>query len=559
MADGLDWVFKLFDQLSGPAKAMSSSLKALTSSLNQMKSHLGSAGGSLRSLKEDIRGVISTGAGLGGWVSALGAVKGILEVPFGFAKMAIDSLAFKESTLKSFEMILGTKKAAQEMFSKAFDFARITPFETQDVVAAFQQLLSAGFTQKEVPIIYQAVGDVGAMAGFNPEVVRELIGHITRIQALGVADMRDIQAIAVQTGKAGVSQEAIFEQIAKHMHIAKGDVAEMMSHKNISANVGIVSLLEAIQKITSGGTVGKGMLAQAFTIRGLFSTLSSAYGDFWMAMDNASLPGLNTFKEMLQNLSNALDPKSRTGIAIMKELAIVFNETMGALFTKFSGTDGPANVEKAILKVINAFKMFYEIGKGIVGFVSSFFTSLTAALGLSFDDAIVGEELSKKIGALLEDLGGKLGTAVGVVINWFIEAVGGATDKLLTRGQDMGFAFGQGLRHGITEGIGTDLFYALTGADKDSSAATAWEYWVNKNGRAKGTSPTPNLALPGSLPSWGDPSMVGPVQQLAGITVNIDNTGHQDGSAIGAKLQSDLPGMLHQVFAQKAVEKGVHK
>jgi hypothetical protein len=125
-----------------------------------------------------------------------------------------------------------------------------------------------------------------------------------------------------------------------------------MGDSLINADVGVFSILETIRDKYGG--VGKNMEKQAGTIKGLFSTLSSAPADFFLNMETGvdAMPGLVAFKGALQNLITVLDTGNASGQRIMSTIEGVFNRLLGTTFKDLSGPEGLKKMEDLIVRLV---------------------------------------------------------------------------------------------------------------------------------------------------------------------------------------------------------------
>lgn len=328
MAEKLSWVFEGVDKFTGPVGQMSTSIVKLAFGLNEVK---------------DLLASIGEGAA---WVG---------EKAFHFGEMAVDALAFKEATLNSFEVMLGTREQAQAMFNKAQAFADLTPFKTADVISSFQAL-SATFKEKEVPIVFQGVADVASFAGTKEagqEIVRTMTSDIQRMYAYGKATQRDLIPILNAGRVAGLSPEKYFKGLAEVMGTDVKTATARYHAGMVDANLGTVALLKTIKNIT-GMELGGAVIKQASTINGLLSTASSLMENFFFSMSKEveDISGAMAFKGALKNVIGYFNVLTPTGQATAKALERVFNGAFNAIFGQFAGPGGAATITQTMDKII---------------------------------------------------------------------------------------------------------------------------------------------------------------------------------------------------------------
>lgn len=404
MAEKMSWVFEGVDNLTGPVGGMSTSIVKLAFGLNETKDVLMSFGHALE------------------WVGE----KGI-----HFGEMALDALAFKEATLNSFEVMLGTRKQAQAMFSQAQAFADLTPFKTDDVVSSFQAL-SATFKEKEVPIVFQAVADVASFASTRAqgqEVVRSMTSDIQRMYAYGKATQRDLIPILNAGRVAGLSPEKYFKGLAEVMGTDVATATARYHAGMVDANTGTVALLRTIKDITHM-ELGGAVLKQAGTINGLISTTQSLMENFFFSMSKEveDIPGIKSFKGFLTNVIGYFNVLGPTGQRVAHDMEAVFSGAFQAIFGKLAGQGGMDTLKNGMEKVLGwvesvdwagvfgrIVSVITTVGKVLWGVFSGFISvvgPVASAIASMFGMANEGDNLSDTLA--------QIGTVLGVVVGGFV-------------------------------------------------------------------------------------------------------------------------------------------
>jgi hypothetical protein len=329
VAEKLSWVFEGVDRFTGPVGGMSTSIVKLAFGLNEAKDLLVSFGHALEFVGE----------------------KGL-----HFGEMALDALAFKEATLNSFEVMLGTREQAHKMFNEAQAFADLTPFKTADVIGSFQQL-SATFKENEVPIVFQAVADVASFAGTREqgqEIIRTLTSDIQRMYAYGKATQRDLIPILNAGRVAGLSPEKFFKGLADVLGTDVATATAKYHAGMVDANLGTVALLRTIKNIT-GMELGGAVIKQATTINGLISTSKSLMENFFFSMSKEAedLAGVNAFKGSLRNVIGYFNVLTPTGQRVAHSLERVFSGAFTAIFGGFAGAGGAERIKATMERILN--------------------------------------------------------------------------------------------------------------------------------------------------------------------------------------------------------------
>lgn len=380
----LQWIYRLHDNVTGPAGRIERSLKGILGAVERFPSVTAVAKQGLEML--------------------IGGARQLGNVVIDGGKFALGALAFKESTLASFELMLGTKKEAKEFFDLAKGFGKLTPFETEDVVASFQQLLQAGFSKTEVPIVFQALGDVAAGKGFDKQVIDRLTLAFGQIRSKGKLMGDDLRQVV----EAGVGRGAIFEHIAQQLGVDPKSIDDVMSKGRISADVALTAMLDTIRDKFSGGKeLGQGMLQQATTIRGLMSTLASAPMDMFLDIDLDSSKGFKGIKTFMSGLVDALNPDSLNGGRLKNVITDVVDDVGGLL--------GSITVED----LTAGFKTLVDLVKVGVSGVVAFKDGMMEMLGPTFELMQTmegGQDTAEGFRIVMAGLGVVLGAIINTII-----------------------------------------------------------------------------------------------------------------------------------------------
>lgn len=432
----LQFIFQLFDKISGPAGSAEQAMKSLNAAMGESSVIAAKSGSSLASMGGGFVTMAGgVGAALGGLqavVTAIGsivslaadAISAVANLGFSFARAGIDALAFKESTIASFEVMLGSAEKAKGMFATAAQFAKLTPFASRDVVASFQQLITAGFKETEVPIVFQAVGDLAAARGFDKEIMGRAVLVMGQIKATGKLMGQDL----MQLTQAGVSRARIFDNVAKNAGVARTEVEKMMHAGDISADLAIMSVLQTIQDTVSGGELGQGMVNQSKTLKGIFSQLGDAFESLFIVQtgNDPFAPGTNALKGFLENLV------ALTGGPAFKKaqdfFAKVFNGMM-SVFEPLGGAGGKSLIDAAAEAFLNFGEKAYNSVVKVGGILLDVLTPpLLRAVEAVFSlvNKIASGELDTSIRIAATGFGMMLDTVTGVVktLTFMLEKLG---------------------------------------------------------------------------------------------------------------------------------------
>jgi hypothetical protein len=400
--------------MADATRELSLALRLQRAELQNQQSALGNHGGAVKKLGEGFQWL---GKVAGGALHSIGErIVGLaLSAPglaVAGARFAVDALAFRESTMASYELMLGGADKAKAMFESNLVLAKKTPFETATVVAAMKQIMSAGFDAEEANILFQAVGDVSAASGFNTQIFSQMSLVLSQIKGAQILQGQDLNQAANALSGAGIGRVQIFAQIAKLKGMKPENMVKAMSTGQISSMEAIVGMVNAIKE-KSGGSVGGIMMRQSSTLKGLFSTLSSAPMDFFMSMDLDKMTGLNPFKSFITNLvgdEGVLNTATESGKRLQALLENTFNRVFSGLFGGLSGDEGRARLEGAITGMVKGLE---ALGEGFMKGIEP----MKGMLGMLGTGSSDGDKFATSMAAV--------GRATGSVVT-ALAAVGGA-------------------------------------------------------------------------------------------------------------------------------------
>lgn len=401
----IDFVLRLIDQISGPAKSAASSLRGVSDVLK-------STGGAIDGL---------TKKSLSGWSEvAIGALRevGVQAVQMGISlvrnavsgavslgKYAISAASFKRNALAAFTLIEGTPQVAQETYDKIKKIADIAPFETEKVVDTFKVLRSSGFGQQAAEQIFLALSDVSAAGGGGAEALGGLTESITKLKAMGKLNMEELIQISRQGGSAGLTIESILGTLATQRHQTIAQVQQQLSAGKIDSNSAIAAILETVRsKTDKGGALGDATkLFGTNSLEGVVSTFKSALRNLFEDIN------LTPIVEAFSALNNALSGSTPE----VKALKNAINQATDELGDLLKSILTPSNIKAGLQIVVGA----------VIGIIRVL-QALGAAvweLGSIFSDAFAGWIEPIKVAASgfgdLEDLMAGLRVVIGWVAN----------------------------------------------------------------------------------------------------------------------------------------------
>ncbi len=560
------WMFRLYDSMSGPAKTITGSLGNVEKALKGLPEAAAMAQDGFKRL---IDGALEVG-----------------RIAIEGGKFALEALSFKESTLESFKLMLGTKEAAIDFFNTAKGFGRLTPFETEDVVKGFQQLKSAGFSKQEVPIVFQAVGDVAAASGFDKQVMDRLAYAFGQIKNGGAHMLTHaLREVVINGSRAGLSTDKIYTNMGKILGVDSKTAQEMAHKGRITADVAMAAILDTIKATASGGKdLGQGMLNQATTIKGLLSTIKSAPMDLFLDMDLDKLQGFQGVKKFLQGLADTLNPASDAGQRLrvqlehivdavggwlgsfsLEDMVGAFNELISVVRTTMSGFDAFKNGMTAVLEPT------FELLAGLDGGAGS-------ARGFALAMGVVGMAIGGLVNVLI-----LLSVALFRVLEAFDSLQDFSIVEFFKNWDPLGIGdlqkrwsdFGINLMLGLAEGIKSAAMYPVNAVKEAASQAIGaftsvmgihspstvfarfgeyttqgYAQGIENGGGNVDKAITSMVAAPAVRGGRGGGG------NTFNVEVHVDGAG-SDAETIARRLAEILPSQLASAFEQMAIEDGV--
>ncbi|ULR41399.1 tape measure protein [Thermus sp. NEB1569] len=370
MDNRLQWIFELRAQVAGLTAAVRQvrefqrAVVGATSAARAASAGMGAefreTGYAARSLSLALAGV---GAARGGFAAlASGAARARAEMAalsssvfnlrnlliagtagYG-AKLVIDAVSFKENTLIAFQTLLGSREEAERMMREAVRFAAATPFETRDVIDAYQRLLTAGFKPVEIPVVLKGVGDLAALKGFDKGVIDRVLYAIQQIRAKGRLQGEELMQLA----EAGVPLGKVYEVLGRRIGKSADDVRKLQEAGRISADLGIVAVLEALRDTVSGGRLGSMMDRTSRSISGLLSTLRSRPTELLMDIN------LDPVRNTLANLVTLTDTTRRTGQRLKAMLERYIGGAFRSVFGSLADATDPSRAEANLNRFLDS-------------------------------------------------------------------------------------------------------------------------------------------------------------------------------------------------------------
>ncbi len=547
MGENLNWNFNLMDGVGGPAASMASALDIFSKKLMVAASDMDELHKSMKETEEETERASGGLAEFGLKLSAIKQIAGplmeagrwALDQGWDFEKKSIEALSFKESTMASFETLLGSAKEAQAFFSQAAWLGKVTPFQTKDVVDSYKQLLAAGYSAQEVPVVFQAIGDAAAMKHFDPQVLHNMGFALQHLMSAKQSEMGQALMMFSRDAAGSGFQRGKFDTVlAKNLGVDPESVQDLLSSGKVTAKEATVAIIDVLSSTAGGGIVGGGMFRLQDTFAGIMSTLESTFSDFFLTLPGKAedVGGFNVLKGALMNMREALDTSKDAGKELQRVVVEAFSSITTTLFGTFSGPDGLKNMQHLVRQGAVAFQDLADVVNIGLGGAVSMVTAFLKGIGLMSDSTtelfsgpMTKEELEKNKVAF-QEFGRVVGESMAGLVH-VLEMLGkawGGVKPFFTWMSD-----NPGDLHDIIATIpGGGLVNAVT----DRIATNMQESALKEATMAK---------QPGGAPAGAAPQ----------VTVNI-NGNHHDPAAVraaaleGTKTALDAHAAVRKVSAQ---------
>jgi tape measure domain-containing protein len=210
-------------------------------------------------------------------VIAKAAKIGAALAGIGFVKMAISSAAEMQQDIITIKAFLGSLEKANALMAQLREFAKTTPFQLKDIVAATKQLLAFGFALEDINNTLFVLGNLAAMSGASLQELAQIFG---KIKSMGHLTGETLNQLAER----GIP---VIRALAEYFGVAESAIRDMVSAGLISFN----DMMAAMTNMAgAGGQFGNLMAEQAETLAGLWSTFKDNVISLALAFGEKLIP-----------------------------------------------------------------------------------------------------------------------------------------------------------------------------------------------------------------------------------------------------------------------------
>lgn len=337
--------------------------------------------GLTRGLRSDAVGLrslttsVSFGGAVAGALALVGAL-GVMGVMLG--RNVVEAAAFRESTIASFEAVMGSSEAAGRSFRNAITIANQTPLDTRDVVGMYNRFATAGFGERELEPLTAAASDLASAFGDQAGSSFALV--VSQMRAADRMDRGDLR----QMLNAGINTGEVLDAIARQMNIQGRDerarrqnVLQAISRGQVRGNTGITAAMEAISaRLDQRGALGGYARRQSETLTGALSNARNAWENLLLSMNTGESPGLRALARGVNAFTAAMSAQQPIGRELTGIVSDFTEIVAGGLF----GGDATGAIEGVAFALRVARPYLRDFLRGVMDFGRGFGGGFTSAL-----------------------------------------------------------------------------------------------------------------------------------------------------------------------------------
>lgn len=392
----IQYVTKLEDEISSPAARAAAGLRHIDSAASRFNANLDRLG---KGFSESAIGTFASKAfTVATGLAAVGLGLGVMG-----AKYAFEAAKFKANAVQAFELIDGTKEAANATYDRVSSIANDTPFEAGKVIEMFQALRGSGMNQSSAETIFSAASDIASAQGANKaEALAQLQGAILKLNSQGKLTADTLEMFGSAAKGSGGAQ-ALLAQLAKTKGKSVKEIQDAIAKGQITTLDAMNMIADfATNKIDGGKALGTATKEIGLnSIDGQMASIRGNLAKLFADVDTAP------FVKLLSYVNDAFaSPQAKE-----------FSDTVQGIFT--------------------------EIAEGSEGFLGM--DTLGPILtGLTVGSRVLWETLKSALGSLWEGFS-KVIEPTKQMMGWFGDGTAGANyllDALEKLGKMAGFAIG---------------------------------------------------------------------------------------------------------------------
>lgn len=310
------------------------------------------------------------------------------DAAVSFGKMAISAQAMREQSVEGFKAIFGSAETSERLFDNAVRIAKLTKFNTPDVIKHFNNLTAGSFGANELTTVFAGIADVQSARGSG--FAQRYSNAMQKLNAQPSAMFSTFQ----QAAMAGPGLKLAEEVLAKQIGLKPGanidaELRKAFRDKKISGTGAINAVLTATsQRYDQGGDLGGFARKQGEgTWEGLISNIRNGLSDVLTMKFPANHPMMR-FKGILVEVNRLFDDTTEGG----KRFQALVSRLVSDVFTLFDMKDG--NTSKFIDKLLTGAEK-----------LESWFAKLATWAKEALDDMFNADDIMGVLSVPFEKLG----------------------------------------------------------------------------------------------------------------------------------------------------------
>ena len=296
--------------------------------------------------KERARATSIKSSSLGGIGGALGVGLGVgaaVGVATYVGGQAIDTAQQIENARLRFTALLGSTERANVEIKDAFRIAEKTVFDPREVLEGLARLATNFKNDDTRRYIFASISDFVTASGKGNEGLERAVKAINDVAAKGRLQASEL---TTQLSELGLGSTAVYAEIATILKIKGKTEAErnqkvikLISKGEVTSNVGIQAITNAMRTLAGGGPAGKFAVESSDTLTGLLSNISGGFATLFAVSNIDKWPALITLKDALRGIAGFFSVDSKEGqtfAAVLRVLTGAAATTLSAMISLFT-------------------------------------------------------------------------------------------------------------------------------------------------------------------------------------------------------------------------------
>lgn len=231
--DAADFVIRLIDKATAPAKRIASAFATIEKSMKPVKKNAAfkafdKAGDKLWDFG---KAAVLTGAAVG------------LGLAGALTKASLDAVMFSENTQLAFTQLTHSAAGGKQAFDTVRTLVGDLGLDLHETTDGFRRLLAAQFSIQESTELLKMSADLSAI-GIHGEEAGRVLTALSQIKAKGKLQAEEMMQLA----EAGISLTLVNGQLQKALGKTGAEVDKMKQAGQISGQIGIDAIKEAVKE-----------------------------------------------------------------------------------------------------------------------------------------------------------------------------------------------------------------------------------------------------------------------------------------------------------------------